>query len=63
MKANVANYLIQDLSSRFPIKGEDMINADLIDVVIDDWSNNRFLSTRDFIKLRNENQRPERYLM
>ena len=43
MKANVANYIIQEMSSRFPMRSEDVVNADLIDAVIDDWSNNRFL--------------------
>lgn len=37
MKANVANYIIQEMSSRFPMRSEDVVNADLIDAVIDDW--------------------------
>lgn len=35
MKANVANYIIQEMSSRFPMRSEDVVNADLIDAVID----------------------------
>ena len=30
MKANVANYIIQEMSSRFPMRSEDVVNADLI---------------------------------
>ena len=28
MKANVANYIIQEMSSRFPMRSEDVVNAD-----------------------------------
>lgn len=63
MKANVANHLIHDLSSRFPIKSDDAINADLIGVVIDDWSNNRFYTSVNEVKFLNEQSIPENYLM
>lgn len=63
MKANVANHLIQDLSSRFPIKNDDAVNSDLIDVVIDDWSNNRFYTSVNEVKFHKERSAPENYLM
>ncbi|HIV08269.1 MAG: hypothetical protein EGQ57_04985 [Alphaproteobacteria bacterium] len=63
MKANVANYIIQEMSSRFPMRSEDVVNADLIDAVIDDWSNNRFKAYGKDFKFHSERLSPEKYLM
>ncbi len=35
MKVNVANYLIGDLSNRFPISSRNPIDNDLIDVMVE----------------------------
>lgn len=59
MKANVANYIIQEMSSRFPMRSEDVVNADLID----DWSNNRFRAYGKDFKFHSERLSPEKYLM
>ena len=59
MKANVANYIIQEMSSRFPMRSEDVVNAD----VIDDWSNNRFRAYGKDFKFHSERLSPEKYLM
>ncbi len=63
MKANVANYIIQEMSSRFPMRSEDVVNADLIDAVIDDWSNNRFRAYGKDFKFHGERVSPEKCLM
>lgn len=51
------------MSSRFPMRSEDVVNADLIDAVIDDWSNNRFRAYGKDFKFHSERLSPEKYLM
>lgn len=45
MKVNVANYLIGDLSNRFPISSRNPIDNDLIDVMVDKWSKRQYSGT------------------
>lgn len=63
MKANVANYIIQEMSNRFPMCSDDIVNTDLIDMVIDDWSNNRFMSYGNDFRFHHKSLAPEKYLM
>lgn len=63
MKANVANYLIQDLTSRYPIKNDDVIDSDLIEVVIDDWANNKFFTNGYNVKFNRDKMNSMRYVM
>lgn len=63
MKANVANYIIQEMSNRFPMRSEDIVHADLIDMVLDNWSNNRFASCGKDLKFNHKNPSPQKYLM
>lgn len=63
MKANVANYLIQDLTSRYPINNEDVFDSDLIEVVIDDWANNKFFTNGHNVKFNREYKSAPHYIM
>lgn len=63
MKANVAHYIIQEMSNRFPMRSEDIVHADLIDAMLDDWSNNRFRAYGKDFKFHSESLSPEKYLM
>ena len=63
MKANVANYLIQDLTSRYPIKNDEVIDSDLIEVVIDDWANNKFFTNGYNVKFNRDKMSSMRYVM
>lgn len=63
MKANVANYIIQDLTSRYPIKNDDVFDSELIEVVIDDWSKNQFFTNGYNVKFNHERQNQLRYVM
>ena len=49
MKVNVANYLIGDLSNRFPISSRNPIDNDLIDVMVDKWSKRQYSGTSIFL--------------
>ena len=41
-KVTIANYLIENLSNRFPIAQIGIIDHDVIDVMVDGWQNNRY---------------------
>ena len=41
-KVTIANYLIGDLSNRFPITQAGIIDHDIIDVMVDGWQHNRY---------------------
>ena len=63
MKANVANYIIQEMSSRFPMRSEEVVKVYLIDAAIGDWLNNRFRAYGKDFKCHSERLSPEKYLM
>ena len=42
MKVNVANYLIGDMSRRYPIKNRTPVDNEIIDVMVDRWSKKQF---------------------
>jgi len=63
MKVTIANYLIGNLSNRFPITQAGIVDTDIIDVMVDGWQHNRYpilsLNVHEEVK-----QRPhERLLM
>lgn len=63
MKVNIANYLIEDLSNRFPITNTGVIDNDIIDVMVDGWHNNRFHSPCFSVMEGERNAPRERLLM
>ena len=63
MKVNIANYLIEDLSNRFPITNTGAIDNDIIEVMVDNWFNNRY-HVPSFNVMEGERNAPrERLLM
>ena len=63
MKVNIANYLIEDLSNRFPMAHTGIIDNDIIDVMVDGWYNHRY-HTPSFNGMEGEKNTPrERLLM
>lgn len=63
MKANVANYLISDLTNRFPIKNNGAIDNDIIGVMVDNWSQNHYLTSDISLTLNNHKEQKNRFLM
>ena len=51
MKVNVANYVYADLLKRFPLSGEQAVDSDLIDVLVQKWANKEYLSPDSTLKL------------
>lgn len=62
MKVNIANYLIEDLSNRFPIANTSVIDNEIIDVMVDRWHNNRY-HTLSFNVSEGEKNTPREYLL
>ncbi len=50
MKVNVANYIYADLLKRFPLQNEKAVDSDIIDVLIQKWSNKEYLSPDSSLK-------------
>jgi hypothetical protein len=46
-KATIANYLINNLSDRFPFSQSGIIDHDIIEVMIQNWDHNHY-PTLDF---------------
>lgn len=42
VKVTIANYLIGNLSNRFPITQVGIVDTDIIDVMVDGWQHNRY---------------------
>ncbi len=63
MKVNVANYLIGNMSSRFPIKNRASVDREIIDVMVDNWSKNQFSGADINISFCDARSRKEKYLM
>ena len=42
VKVTIANYLIGNLSNRFPITQAGIVDTDIIDVMVDGWQHNRY---------------------
>lgn len=63
LKVNVANYIINDLSKRFPMQSETVVDKDIIDVVINEWSNRRYVVPGGISKERAKVPHNHLYLM
>ena len=61
IKINVANYIIHDLSQRFPLQSELVPGVDILEVIINRWSNNQYITPSAYVKLNHpqpQNQLP-----
>jgi len=63
MKVNVANFLIGDLSRRYPIKSRTPVDNDLIDVMVDRWSRKQFSDPDINVQFTYKNNGENKYLM
>ncbi len=64
MKVNVANYLIGDMSRRYPIKNRTPVDNEIIDVMVDRWSKKQFSDTPEInVMFTNTNSNENKYLM
>lgn len=63
MKVNVANYIITDLSKRFPLQNDSGFEDDIIDVLISKWSNKEYIMPNRQIKLYKEPETHINHLM
>lgn len=63
MKVNIANYLIEDLSNRFPISNTGIIDNDIIDVMVNGWFNNRYHTPSFNIAADEKHSQKQRLLM
>lgn len=43
MKANVANYLFNNITSRFPMRDNEIVESDIIEAMVDIWARNKTL--------------------
>lgn len=63
IKVNVANYIINDLSKRFPMQNETVVDSEIIDVVLKNWSNKRYVAPNASVKPRHVPPQHNLYLM
>lgn len=63
MKVTIANYLIGNLSNRFPITHSGMIDHDIIDVMVDGWQNSYYQTPASNVREGKSTSSPQRYLM
>lgn len=63
VKVNVAQYVIQDLLNRFPLNSETIADEDIIDVLIDRWSKNKYVTPNPSIRAIRSKTRNQRYLV
>lgn len=63
MRVNVAQYCMQDLAGRFPIKGETGVDHEIIDVLVDNWSKHQYVAPHSAVKLNHRPFDHHSYLM
>lgn len=63
LKVNVANYIIHDLSKRFPLQNENIVDQDIIEVLVDRWSNHQYVAPNSSVKLNHQQNHNNLYLM
>lgn len=63
IKVNVANYIINDLSKRFPMQNEGVVDTEIIDVLIDRWSNRHYITPNNAVKRNHPPMHDHLYLM
>lgn len=63
VKVNVAQYIIQDLSKRFPIGDENISEEEIIDSLVDRWAKQKYVSPTHSVKFNHSVARNQRYLI
>ncbi len=63
IKINVANYIIHDLSQRFPMQSELVPDDDILEVIINRWSNNQYITPSAYVKLNHPQPQNQLLLM
>ncbi len=63
IKINVANYIIHDLSQRFPMQSELVPDDDILEVIINRWSNNQYITPSTYVKLNHPQPQNQLLLM
>ena len=61
-KVTIANYLIGNLSNRFPFVQTGLIDHDIIEVMVDGWQKNQY-QTPDFNVWDERKNSPKRQLL
>ena len=51
MKVNVANYIYQDLAKRFLLREDGTVDKELIDMLVNKWSNKEYINVDSSLKL------------
>ena len=62
-KVDVANYMIQDLSRKFPLQEEGIVDEEIIDILVDSWSKKRYITPNSSLKFHHQPQGFQKYLM
>jgi hypothetical protein len=44
MKVNVAQYVMNDLTNRFPMQNEDVVDREVIDFLVEGWSKRKYVT-------------------
>ena len=63
VKVNVAQYIIQDLSKRFPIGDESIPEEEIIDSLVDRWAKQKYITPTHSIEFNHAPARNKRYLI
>lgn len=63
IKINVANYIIHDLSQRFTLQSELVPDDDILEVIINRWSNNQYITPSAYVKLNHPQPQNQLLLM
>lgn len=63
MKVNVAQYFMNDLSKRFPLQTENVVDQEIIDVLVDQWSKRKYVAPNSAVKLNHRPHQLHTYLM
>ncbi|MBR1605426.1 MAG: hypothetical protein IJ660_04900 [Alphaproteobacteria bacterium] len=61
-KVTIANYLIGNLSNRFPFVQTDLLDHNIIEVMVDGWQKNQY-QTPDFNVWEEHKRSPQRRLL
>ncbi len=63
MKTDVANFLIHDIKNRYPLREDNIVDGEIIDVLIDRWSNQKYVAPRATMRLNHPPTHNHLYLM
>lgn len=63
VKVNVAQYVIHDLLSRFPLNDNMVADDEIIDALIDGWAKNKYVMLEPEIKHHHVKNHDQQYLI